>query len=826
MDTSLRPLKQTLRKLLRAPLFTAVAIITLGLGIGANTAIFSLIHGVLLTPLPFPEPDRLVGIWYTAPGLNFDQVNQAPALNAMLEDESQAFQEVGMWTSERVSVTGTEEPEEVRAIRLTHGTLPALGIQPAMGRRFSLQDDSHGAPETAILSHGYWQTRFAGDPSVLGQTLRVDGVVHQIIGVMPETVDFMDYDPDLFLPFQINRAELFVGNFSYRGVGRLAPGVTLAQAGTDVARLLPRAVEQYPGGITQEILDDARFAPNLRLLQEDVVGDVGQVLWILLGTVAMVLLIACANVANLFLVRAEGREQEMAIRTAMGAGRGQVAREFLMESLSLGVLGGVLGVGLAWGGLQLLRAMGPSGLPRLDEVGLNPPVLLFTLGISLLAGLVFGLFPVFKQGRANLVGSLKEGGRGGSAGRERHRARNVLVVGQVALALILLVGSGLMVRSFQALRSVDPGFSNPHEVLAVRISIPPAEVEDPVEAGQTMELIQQRLREIPGVTSVGLGTSVPMEGWNSMDPIFLEGMELAEGQLPPLRAFEFVSEGYLETLQIPLVAGRALDWSDARELNRVVMVSENFAREYWNNPGEALGKRIATGLAEGNWREIVGVVGDVHERGVDEDPPSMVYWPSMVENMYDESFGMGAIHIRRNIVFSIRSPRVGTSELLAEVREAVWSVNPNLPLGSTRTLPEIMERSMARTSFTLVMLAIAAGVALILGAIGIYGVVAYTVTQRTREIGVRLAMGAEEGDVTRMVLGQGMILAGTGIGIGLLGAFGLTRLMEALLFGISSTDPMTFASVSGVLALVALLATWLPARRAARTDPVQAIRWE
>ncbi|MFO8173723.1 MAG: ABC transporter permease, partial [Longimicrobiales bacterium] len=746
--------------------------------------------------------------------------------NAVLEDESQAFQEVGMWTSERVSITGMDEPEEVRAIRLTHGTLPALGIQPALGRRFTVGDDSPGNPETAILSYGYWQTRFAGDPSVLGQTLRVDGVVREIIGVMPEALDFMDYDPDLYVPFQIDRSQLFVGNFSFRGVARLAPGVSLAQANADVARLLLLAVERYPGGITQEILDDARFAPDLRLLKEDVVGDVGQILWILLGTVGMVLLIACANVANLFLVRAEGREQEMAIRTAMGAGRGQVAREFLGESLTLGVLGGMFGVGLAWGGLQLLRAMGPSSLPRLDEVSLNGPVLLFTLGVSLVAGLFFGLFPVLKQDRVSLVGSLKEGGRGGSAGRERHRARNALVVGQMALALILLVGSGLMVRTFQALRSVDPGFSNPEEILAIRLSIPTAEVEDPMETGQTMELIQQRLRQIPGVTSVGVGTSVPMEGWNSMDPIFLEGMELAEGQLPPLRSFEFVSEGYLETLRISLVAGRALDWSDARELNRVVMVSENFAREYWDSPVQALGKRIATGLAEGNWREIVGVVADVHERGVDEDPPSMVYWPSMVENMYDESFGMGAIHIRRNVTFSIRSPRVGTAELLPDVREAVWSVNPNLPLGSVRTLPEIMERSMARTSFSLAMLGIAAGVALILGAIGIYGVVAYTVTQRTREIGVRLAMGAEQADVTRMVLRQGMILAGAGIGIGLVGALGLTRLMEAFLFGISSTDPMTFASVSGVLALVALLATWLPARRAARTDPVQAIRYE
>jgi len=825
MDTVAQQMKQTLRKLFRAPLFTVVAVVTLGLGIGANTAIFSLISGVLLTPLPFPESDRLVAVWYAAPGLNFEQVNQAPALHVIAEDEGQAFERIGMWGSSRVSITGLEEPEEVRAIRLTEGTLPTLGVQPVLGRRFSREDDTPDSPETTILSYGFWQSHFAGSREVLGQTLRIDGVAHQIIGVMPQDMDFMDYDPALYLPFRIDRSQLFVGNFSYRGVARLAPGVSMEQAGTDLARLLPLAVERYPGGITNDILQEARFAPNLRPLRDEVVGDVGQVLWILLGTVGMVLLIACANVANLFLVRAEGREREMAVRTAIGAGRGQVARDYLLESLTLGLMGGATGMGLAWIGLRVLRGMGPGGLPRLDEVSLGAPVLLFTLALSVLAGLFFGLFPVLKQGRVNLVNALKEGGRGGSAGRERHRARNALVVGQMALALILLVGSGLMVRTFQALRSVDPGFANPEEVLAVRLSVPAAEVSDPMEAGQTLQLIQERLREIPGVASVGVSTSVPMEGWNSADPIFVEGQEVPEGQLPPIRSFEWVGEDYLETLQIPLVAGRTLDWSDAREMNPVVMISENLAREYWETPAQAIGKRVSTGLEVGSWREIVGVVGDVHERGVDEDPPRMVYWPAMVRGMYEGITGE-EIHIRRSMVFSIRSPRVGTSELLDDVRQAVWSVNPNLPLGSTGTLPKVMAQSLARTSFTLVMLAIAAVVALILGAIGIYGVVAYTVTQRTREIGVRMAMGAMEGDVTRMVLAQGMILAGAGIGIGLVGAFALTRLMAALLFGVSATDPLTFGGVAASLGLVALLATWLPARRAARTNPVQAIRYE
>ena len=818
-------LRQTLRKLARAPMFTAVAVTTLALGVGANTAIFSLIHGILLTPLPFPEPDRLMSLWYRAPGLDFEQVNQAPALHYTIEDESRSFVKVGMWTSERVSITGLEEPEEVRAVRVTEGTFPTLGIQPFLGRRFSPEDDSPGGPATVVLGYGFWQSRFAGDPQVLGNTLRVDGTNREIIGVMPQGVDFMDYDPSIYLPFQFDRAELFVGNFSFRGVGRLAPGTTPEQAEAELSHLLPLAVERYPGGITLGMLEEAEFAPFLSPLRDDVVGDIGEVLWILLGTVGMVLLIACANVANLFLVRVEGREREVAVRTAMGASRGQVTREFLTESLTLGLAGGVVGVGLAWGGLRVLRALGPSGLPRLDEVTLNSPVLLFTLGVSLAAGLLFGLVPALRQGGLNLVNALKEGGRGGSPGRERHRARHALVVGQVALALVLLVGSGLMVRSFQALRAVDPGFSGPEEVLTVRLSIPSAEVEDPWETGQTLQLIHQRLRQISGVTSVGTGTSVPMDGWNSADPIFVEGFPVPEGQLPPIRRFEFVGEDYLETLRIPLVTGRPLDWSDATELRPVVMISENLAREYWDSPAEALGKRISTGLEAGNWREIVGVVGNVRDQGLSQDPPEQVYWPGMVKNLY-EGLQEDSVFVRRSMVFAIRSPRTGTPELLRDVREAVWAVNPNLPLGNTRTLTEVMRRSTNRTSFTLVMLAIAAGVALLLGAIGIYGVVAYTVSQRTREIGIRMAMGALEGEVARMVLRQGMALAGAGILLGLVGALGLTRLMEALLFGISALDPVTFGAVSGMLALVALLATWLPARRASRTDPAEAIRYD
>jgi predicted permease len=421
------------------------------------------------------------------------------------------------------------------------------------------------------------------------------------------------------------------------------------------------------------------------------------------------------------------------------------------------------GVALAYGGLELLRALGPENLPRLQDVGLDWTVLLFTLGISLFSGAFFGLFPVLKYRSDGLVNALKEGGRGGSAGREKHRVRNSLVVAQMALALLLLVASGLMVRSFQALRNVDPGFRNAQEVLLVRLDIPYAQVEESEEVARTHQLLAQRLEQVPGVTAVGVSSSVTLDGWNSNDPIFVEEYPVDEesGELPPIRRFKWVAEGYHEAMQIPLLAGRTLDWRDSFELNKVAVVTENFAREYWDAPSDALGKRIGTGLRAGTWHEIVGVVADVHDDGVDQDPTATVYWPAMQRDLWEELPGVdGAVSMRRSLYYVIRSPRVGSADFLPEVRDAIWAVNPNLPLAGVRTLDELHQASMARTSFSLVMLGIAAVVALIMGAIGIYGVIAYIVSQRTRELGVRLALGAEGTDVQKMVLKQGLVVGG------------------------------------------------------------------
>ena len=825
VDSFAQQLMYTFRKLLRAPLFTTVAVLTLAVGIGSTAAIFSVVNGVLLKPLPFEDPEELVGIWHTAPGLDFEELNQSPALHFTYLDEGTAFESVGMWDNATASVTGLAEPEQVSAMYVTHQTLPLLGVQPVMGRTFTLEDDSPGTPGTVLLSHGYWVRRFGEDRDVLGRTIAINSTSMEIIGVLPEGLRFLTSDADVYLPFQFDRSEVFFGNFSYQALGRLAPGATVTQANTDLERMIPMAIELFPGPFNLGMLDHAQFGPLVRPLKQDVIGDIGNVLWVLLGTVAIVLLIACANVANLFIVRAEGRQREMAVRTVMGAERGQIVRQLLTESVVLGLAGGVTGLAIAFWGLKLLVAMGPESLPRLSEIGVDPLVLGFTAVISVAASVLFGLFPALKFGNANLVASLKEGGRGGTAGKAQHFARNSLVVAQMALALILLAGSGLMIRSFQALRSVDPGFDAPEQVLTFRATIPSAEIENHVQVAQAHREILRNIQAIPGVTSAAFSSSVTMDRWDSNDAVEVEDFPVEGDQIPPIRRFKWVGEGYHETMGNPVIAGRALTFADAQDQLPVSMVTADFVREYWDSPAEAVGKRIRNfggDLGDGTWHEIVGVVGSEHDNGMSRESVPTVYWPQLVTDFYGDNGPM----TQRSMAFAVRTATGNPMALLDAAREAVWSVNPNLPVARVRTLDEYVDRSMARTSFTLIMLAIAAAVALLLSSVGIYGVISYVVSQRTRELGVRMAMGAEQSDVSRMVLKQAFVLAGGGVVIGLAGAMGLTRLMSSLLFGVSPMDPVTFGAVAVGLSAVALLASYLPARRAANVDPVVALRFE
>jgi putative ABC transport system permease protein len=816
-------LRQVLRRLGRAPMFTVITLITLAAGVGANTVVFSVLEGVLLKPLPYPHTEELVGVWHSAPGINIPELNMSPSNYFIYREQGRTFQDVGMYQGDSVSVTGVGEPEQVPALNVTEATLPLLGVQPMLGRLFRHEDDVAGSPQTVLLSYGYWRRKFGNAASAVGQTLVVDGKARQIIGVLPKGFHFLDQeDAAVIVPFQWDRNKTHLGNFSYEALARLKPGMTLQQANADVARMLPIVMNSFPAppGFSIKLFEDAHIGPNVRPLKQDVVGDVGSVLWVLMGSIGMVLLIACANVANLLLVRMEGRRQELALRSALGASWWRIAGELLLESVILGLLGSIVGLALAYGALRVLVAMAPAGLPRISEVGINGPVLLFTLIVALLASLLFGCVPILKYAGARLTTGIREGGRGLSQSKEQHRARNTLVVVQVALALVLLICSGLMIRTFRALTKVNPGFTAPGELQTFRISIPETHVKEADRAVRMEEEILHKLEAIPGVSSASIGTKLPMNGFGWHDPILIEGRTYAEGEFPPIRLFKFVSPGFLKTLGTPLVAGRELTWTDTYNKVPVAMISEDLAREYWGEPASALGKRIQVSTKD-DWREIIGVVGDVYDDGVNKKPPTSVYWP-----LLQARFESDDISVRRDVAFIIRTPRAGSEAFLKDAREAVWSVDANLPLAEMHTLEYFYSRSLARTSFTLIMLGVAGSMALLLGVVGIYGVIAYSVSQRTREIGIRMALGAQQPTVTGMFVRHGLLLTGIGVACGLVAAVLLMRLMASLLFNVNPVDPVTYGVVSLGLVGTAWLASYVPSRRAATVDPVEALRAE
>jgi putative ABC transport system permease protein len=794
-------LRYAARMFWKQPGFAAAAVVTLALGIGASAAIFSVVYGVLLKPLPFHEPERLVSVHHHAP--HGAGGNHGPATYLTYRENQKTFEAIGAWDPTEVSITGTGEPERLQALLVSSTTLPLLRIQPVAGGFFSTADDAPGQPLRVVLTYGYWQRRFGGAQNVVGQPLVIDGRPGTVIGVLPASFTFLRTNPAVVLPLPLDVNAPRGISFGFQALARLAPGVTLAQANADVARMI---------SLLPPVFARLELQPDITSLADDVVGNIGEILWILLAAVGVVLLIACANVANLFLVRAEGRQQELAMRAALGASRGRLARALLSESLLLALAGGALGVALAYAAIGLLRIMAPAELPRVDEIGIDVTVLLFTLALSVLSGVLFGLFAVVRFGSPSVT-ALKEGGRSASDAPGRHRTRNVLVVGQVALALTLLIVSGLMIRTFVAMRQVDPGFTRPEEVQTFVIAIPAGIISDPQQAARTHESVAERLARVPGVISVGLSSSITMDGEDNGNPIAVEGVSTQEDQLPPLRRFKSFAPGYFETMGNRLVAGRSVTWSEIHEQRPVIVVSAPLAREYWGEPAKALGKRVRGWNPQSQWREIVGVVGDERDDGLNRPATAIVYWP-----MLNESYRW------RTMAYAVRSNRVGTPGFLRELEQAVWSVNPNLPLAGARTLDEIRADSMAQTSFAMVMLAIAASVALLIGIVGIYAVMAYIAAQRTREIGVRMALGAQIRDVHEMFLRHGLWLTGTGIALGIGVALVLTRVMSAFLFGVGPMDPMTYLAVSGALAVVALLATYLPARRAARVDPVVALR--
>jgi predicted permease len=828
LESLLVDLKHVCRRLGRSPAFAITVVLTLAIGIGANTAVFSVLNSVLIRPLPYPESQQLVSMLLHAPGApglaDFrDELRMSASMYLTFAAHNRTFQSIGVWQSGTASITGIAQPEQVNTALITDGVLQTLNVPAAAGQWLTAADQDPRGAQRVMLSYGYWQRRFGGDPSIVGRTISVDSQPREIAGVMPRGFKVVNYDFDLLVPLAFDPVKQQLAGFAYHGIARLRPGVTVSQANADVTRLLMVWMGSWTNGpgIDPYFYLTWKITPALQPLKEKVVGSVGNVLWVVMATIGVVMLIACTNVANLLLVRADGRQQELAVRSALGAGKWRIARELLLESVTLGLLGGVVGIGVAYAGLRLLTAIGPENLPRLSEISLDSRSLAFTLILSVLSGLLFGSIPMLRYVPLRQAVPLLGAVRTASVSRERQRGRNLLVVAQVAMALVLLISAVLMIRTFNAMRNVDPGFFDPPSMQVTRISIPETLVRDPQAVTQLQNNIQNKLAAIPGVTSAGFAASVPMSGAEpNWDGISIEGKNY-QGVEPPLRLFNYVSPGYFHTAGTRIVAGRDFTWTDIYGLRPVGIVSENLARELWGSPAAAIGKHFRE-FPSMPWHEVVGVVQDVRENGVDQITPATVYWPSMKRDLY----GPGPLGVRRTAYFAMRSNRAGTQAFINEMQQAVWSVNSNLPIASVSTMQDIYTESMARTSFTLVMLAIAGTMALALGILGIYGVISYAVSQRTREIGIRMALGAKRGELSWMFVRSALVLTGVGTAVGLGAAAALMRLMRTLLFGISPLDPATFTFVPFVLVAAAALASYLPARRTAAVDPVEALRAE
>jgi predicted permease len=801
-------LRHAARRLRAQPAFSGVAVATLALGIGATTAIVTLVYGVLLKPLPFERPDELVALYHVTPAS--PTTPQSPATYFTYRDHGRVFQDIGLWTIDDVSAVRDGEPEQVQALRVTSSLLSLLGVRPEQGRLLQAQDDTPDAPRRALLTHAYRARAFGPSNGVVGQSIVIDGAAYEVVGVLPSSFRLLDTDPQVVLPLRPNRATAVVGPLRVNGIARLKPGVTLAQANADIARMIPLITRQFPlmPGVTPKMWDALGLAPNVRPLAEAAVGQMRRPLWLLLGAVVVVLLMAWTNVGNLLLVRADQRQREFAVRAALGASRARMAAELVVESLLLGLAGAAGGVLVAEVGLAVLRRMAPVALPRAGDIGIGVVVLLVTLAIAVVTSLLFGLVPALRC-RVFDVAVLRDGGRSSTDAPGRHRARTALVVAQIALALVLLVVSGLMARTFVAMEQVRPGFTAPREVQTFDIALPPSLVPDRRQVVQTYEAIVARLNAVPGITAIGLGW-IRLDGRAGRTPVYVEGRTTAA--LAPIRSTWSIGPGYFQALGNPLVAGRALDWPDIRQSRPVVVISENLAREYWETPVAAIGKRI--GLSpQGPWQEVVGVAGDVRGDGLNRPAPTLVYFP-----LADEEAAT------RTMTYIVRSRRVGSPGFLRDLQQAVQAVNPDVALANLRTLGELEARSMAGTSFALVMLAIAAFVGVSLAFVGIYGVVTYIAAERTREVGIRMALGAQRGDVRRLFLRYGLGLTAMGTAVGIGASMLVTPVLSALLYGVGRMDPLTYLAVALAIGAVTVLATYLPARRASRVDPLIALR--
>ena len=806
MENLVSDVRYALRSLLRRPAFTIIAVLTLAIGIGANTAIFSAIHSLLLKPLPFPELDRVVAIWDKLPsrGVKHNEVTMANYLD--LRSQTQSFEQLALYRWWNANLTGIDPPERIQGFLVTANYLDAIGMKPILGRNFFAEENQPGKDAVAIITHSLWQRRFGGDPNILNKTVTINSIVRTIVGVMPEHFNFPK-GAEIYAPLPLT-PELMKsrGNHSYYVIGRLKPGASIESSQAEIDNIMARLEQQFPE-------TNKGWGATVFPIVADTVRLYDTALWVMMAAVGFVLLIACANVANLMLVRATGRQREIALRAALGASRWRIVRQLLTESLIVALIGGGIGTLVGFWGIDALRVSNPGEAakfaPGWYQLGINFPVLMFTLGLSLLSGIVFGLAPALQVSKPNLNESLKEGSRQTSG--TSHRLRSLFVVAEVALSLVLLVGAGLLARSFLSLLKTDPGF-NPDNLITMNLVLPFAKYKEEPQVAAFYNDLLQRVKAQPGVESAAFVNYLPLGGANSSDSYLVEGLpEPAPGQENDGR-YRVATPDYFRTMGIPIVHGRGFTDQDKAGAPSVVIVNETLARKHWPG-GDAIGKRIRFyGPPERTpWREIVGVVRDVkHELNIPVEPE---YYLPHAQDPW-------------NAMVMVARTSVEPASLAAALRQQVWTIDKDQPVFDVKTMYEVRSASVALYSFSSVMLAIFAVVALLLASIGIYGVMAFAVTQRTQEIGIRMALGARARDVLKLVVRHGMKLALIGIAVGLVASVALTRFMKGLLFGVEATDLLTFSVVSVCLLLAAFVACYLPARRATKVDPLVALRHE